>query len=133
MEIKILEIEAREILESYNGANNQLLEWQYKLKNTKNFNLARTQANYIMANHQTVPKIARRYVEIVKSFGETLMEQKHLITSPTKIWIEKLLCETEKAYHIWGRIVDSDKLYAFWIPKAAIIPEEKKLNRIIDY
>lgn len=133
MDMKILEIEAREILSGYTGANNQILEWQYKLNHDKKFKLARTQANYIMTSHNVVPKVARRYVEIVESFGETLAKQKGLTTTPRKIWVEKLLCETEKAYHIWGKITDANKLSAFWIPKAAIIPEEKKLNRVIDY
>ena len=133
MELKIIEIDAREILESYTGANNQILEWQYKYKNTKKFKLARTQAIYIVNNHEIVPKIARKYNEIVTAFGETLMEKRRLTTPPQRIWVEKLLTETEKAYHIWGKIIDSDKLHAFWIPKAAIIQEEKKLDRIIDY
>jgi hypothetical protein len=43
------------------------------------------------------------------------------------------LCETDRAYHIWGKIIDADKLNAFWLPKMAIVQEEKKLNRVIDY
>jgi hypothetical protein len=37
------------------------------------------------------------------------------------------------AYHIWGRVNDSEKNHAFWLPKFAIIQEEKKLNREVDY
>ena len=133
MELKILEIDARKILETYTGANNQILEWQYKFKNTKKFKLARTQALYIVNNHEITPKIARKYVEIVSAFGESLMEKRRLTTPPQKIWVEKLLTETEKAYHIWGKIIDADKLHAFWIPKASIIQEERTLDREIDY
>jgi len=133
MEMKILEIDAKEILRTYTGANNQILEWQYKLNNVKGFKLARTQALYITTNHLIVPKVARKWVEIVASFGDTLMGQKLLPTPPKKIWVEKLLTETDKAYHIWGKVIESEKLYAMWVPKAAILQEEKKLNRIIDY
>lgn len=133
MEMKILEIDAKKILETYTGANNQILEWQYKAKNTKKFKLARTQALYIVNNHEKTPKVARKYVEIVKSFGESLMEKRRLVTPPQKIWVEKLLTDTDKAYHIWGKVIDADKLHAFWVPKAALIQEEKKLNREIDY
>jgi len=133
MEIKILEIEAREILESYTGANNQILEWQYKYKNTKKFKLARTQASYIVANYEREPKVARRYVNIVKGFGDSLMEKKRLVKPVEKIWVEKLLTDTEKAYHVWGKVIDSEKLHGIWVPKAALIPEEKTLDREIDY
>lgn len=133
MELKILEIEAREILQTYTGANNQILEWQYKYNNAKGFKLARTQAIYIVANHQKVPKVARKWVEVVASFGETLASQRNSLVPIKKIWIEKLLTDTDKAYHIWGKITENDKLSAMWVPKAAILQEEKKLNRIIDY
>ena len=133
MELKIIEIEAREILQSYTGANNQILEWQYKYNNVKGFKLVRTQAIYIVANYQKVPKVARKWVEVVASFGETLASQRNSLVPIKKIWIEKLLTESEKAYHIWGKVIENEKLRAMWIPKGAILQEEKKLNRIIDY
>ena len=61
------------------------------------------------------------------------MDDRHLTKQPDKVWCEKLLCETDKAYHIWGKVIDTEKNYAMWLPKAAIIQEEKKLNREIDY
>jgi SNF2 family DNA or RNA helicase len=43
------------------------------------------------------------------------------------------LCESDKAYHIWGKLFEKEQLSAMWLPKAAIMQEEKKLNRVIDY
>lgn len=129
----IPEIEAKNILESYEGFNNQLLEWKRKLSYIKNYALTRTQAEYVIKYNNIVPKVAKKYVSIVSSFGETLMKQKLLTKPPEKIWVEKLLCESEKAYHIWGRIIETESNYAFWMPKTSIIQEEKKLNREIDY
>jgi SNF2 family DNA or RNA helicase len=133
METKIPEVVAREILVSYEGSNNQILDWKRKMFESKYFSLSRTQADYVIKYEKIVPKIARKYVKIVSNFGEKLREDKLLARIPEKLWFEKLLCESDKAYHIWGRITDSDNLHAFWIPKAAIIQEEKKLNRIVDY
>jgi SNF2 family DNA or RNA helicase len=130
---EIPEIKARNILENYEGSNNQILEWKMKMINSKTFSLTRTQSEYILKFHNTTPKIARKYIKISSSFGEKLMEDRRLVEPPNKIWCEKLLCDSDKAYHLWGKVVDSEKNYAFWIPKAAIIPEEKKLNREIDY
>lgn len=129
----IPEIEAREILSTYEGSNNQLLEWKRKFIEVKNFKLTRPQAEYVIKYKDTKPKVAKKYIEIVSTFGEKLMEDKLLTTTPTKIWCEKLLCESDKAYHIWGKIIDSEHLNAFWVPKAAVVQPEKKLNRVIDY
>lgn len=133
METKIPEIEARNILSGYTGFNNQLLDWKSKLLNGQNFNLTRTQADYILKYHQITPKVARKYIDIVPSFGEKLQEEKFLPKPVEKIWCEKLLCESDKAFHIWGKIFDAEHLKAFWIPKGAVLQPEKKLNRVIDY
>ena len=133
METKIPEIEARTILTTYEGSNNQLLDWKRKFVEVKNFKLTRPQADYVIKYHEVTPKVARKYINIVNTFGEKLMEDKLLPLPPTKIWCEKLLCDTDKAFHILGKILDSENLSAMWLPKAAVVQEEKKLNRIIDY
>jgi len=133
METKIPEIEARNILSTYEGANNQLIEWKRKFLNNKSFKLTRPQADYILRYNQITPKVVRRHIKVTPSFGEKLMKERMLANPIDKIWCEKLLCETDKAYHIWGKFFDFEKNYAFWIPKGAIIPSEKKLNRVIDY
>jgi len=129
----IPEIEAREILSTYEGSNNQLLEWKRKFTDVKNFKLTRPQAEYVMKYKDVTPKVARKYIKIVNTFGEKIMEEKLLTKPVEQIWCEKLLCDSEKAFHIWGKILDSEQNTAFWLPKAAIVQPEKKLNRIIDY
>lgn len=133
METKIPEIVAREILLSYSGSNNHLLDLKKRLLEVKSFNLTRTQAEYIIKYEKTIPKVAKKHVKIYESFAEKISEERLIPKVPEQIWVEKLLCETDKAYHIWGKILDHDNLYSFWLPKMAIIQEEKKLNRVIDY
>ena len=133
METKIPEIEARNILSTYEGSNNQLLDWKRKFIDVKNFKLTRPQSEYVQKYHEVTPKIARKHINIVSTFGEKIMEDRLLTTPPTKIWCEKLLCESDKAFHIWGKILEVDQLTAMWLPKAAVVQEEKKLDRIIDY
>lgn len=130
---KVPEIVAKNILETYEGYNNQLIDWKKKFETNKSFKLTRPQSEYVIKYHEVVPKIARKDIAIVENFGEKLKETKELNFVPEKIWCEKLLCETDKAYHIWGKIFENEKNHAFWIPKSAIIQEEKKLNREIDY
>ncbi len=133
METKIPEIEARNILSTYEGSNNQLLDWKRKFVEVKNFKLTRPQAEYVQKYHQVTPKVARKHITIVNTFGEKIMEDRLLPKVPEKLWCEKLLCESDKAYHIWGKVLDTEQNYAMWLPKAAILQEEKKLNRIVDY
>ena len=133
METKIPEIEARNILSTYEGSNNQLLDWKRKFVEVKNFKLTRPQSEYVQKYYQVTPKVARKYITIVSTFGEKIMEERLLPKVPEQIWCEKLLCESDKAYHIWGKVLEVDQLSAMWLPKAAIMQEEKKLNRVIDY
>ncbi len=133
MQSKIPEIEAREILSTYEGFNNQLIEWKRKLSEVKGFQLTRPQAEYVLKYHEVVPRVAKKYISIVDGFADKLMESKHLTKPPEKVWCEKLLCESDMAYHIWGKIFETEKNSAMWVPKSAIIQEEKKLNREIDY
>ena len=129
----IPEIEAREILQAYEGFNNVLLEYKRKFIDVKNFKLTRPQSEYVIKYKDTIPKVAKKHINIVSTFGEKIQEEKLLPLPPTQIWCEKLLCESDKAYHIWGKILDSEQNSAFWLPKSAIVQEEKKLNRVIDY
>lgn len=131
--MNIPEIKALNILETYEGANNQILEYKYKFLRYPNYKLTRTQAEYILTYHSVIPKIAKKHISLTKYFSENLKKDKELDYLPEKIWCEKLLCESEKAYHIWGKIKDTDDNFAFWVPKTAILQEEKKLNREIDY
>ena len=133
MEIQIPELEAKKVLSTYEGSNNQLLEYKRKFADVKNFKLTRPQAEYVLKYKDTTPKIARKYIQIVNTFGEKIQEERLLPKPPEQVWCEKLLCESDKAYHIWGKVLDSDQLSAMWLPKATIIQPEKKLNRVIDY
>ena len=129
----ILEIDAKNFLTEYNGSNNLLLDWQYKQLNIKSFKLTRTQSDYVVKYHNVQPKVAKKYLNIVESFGKQLQTERVLSEPVSKIWCEKLLCDSDKAYNVWGKIHESDKLNSFWIPKFAILVDEKKFTGVIDY
>ena len=129
----IPEIEAREIVTGYTGYNNQILEWKRKFETVKNFGLTRPQSEYVLKYWEKEPKVARKYVSIAKHFGSKLQEERLLMKPVEQVWVEKLLCESDKAYHIWGNITKEMKPISMWLPKASIIQEEKTLDREIDY
>ena len=125
MDIEIPEKKAMNLLVHYEGANNYILDIKDK-SNSKYYKLGRSQADYILKYHNDVPKIARKWVDIDIYYGEQLQEQKILPLRPNKIWVEKILVEKDKSFHIWGKIIESEKLYAFWVPKSQLIPNAKE-------
>jgi SWI/SNF-related matrix-associated actin-dependent regulator 1 of chromatin subfamily A len=131
--MNILENEAKNILINYNGENEQLLNWKSKFFKNKKYAITRTQAEYVIKYWNVKPKVAKKYVNILKSFAERIQNDLDLDFTPNKFWCEKLLCESDKAYHIFGKLNDNEVNHCFWIPKAAIAVEPKKLDREIDY
>ena len=129
----IPEVEALEIISGYTGYNNQIMLWKYKFETSKNYVLTRPQAEYVIKYCDVVPKVAKKFIPITKHFGDKLQEERLLMVPVEKIWVEKLLCESDKAYHVWGNINQDMKPIAMWVPKSAVIQQEKKLNRVIDY
>jgi len=53
--------------------------------------------------------------------------------TPTKVYIEKLLVEREKSYHIWGKFFEKDSLHEFWVPKTSLIKTHTIEKVDIDY
>lgn len=127
------EIQAREIVTGYTGYNNHILDLKYKFERSKNYSLTRPQSDYVIKYHEVVPKVARKYLSIAKSFGTKLQEDRLLMKPVEQVWVEKLLCESDKAYNIWGNLTDDMKPISMWIPKASVIQEEKTLDREVDY
>ena len=121
------------ILDDYKGSNNYILNLKNKKQNSKSFTPTRTQAEYIINFHGRTPKVAKKWVKLDSYFGKKMMEDKMYTKEPTEIYVEKLLVEKEKSYHIWGKIFSGDTLHDFWMPKSAIIKDNEVKNIVIDY
>lgn len=128
----IPEVRAHRILETYEGSNNYILRLKKKFLTNKNFKITRNQCDYIIDYHEVVPKVARKWVDLDTYFSKKMMEDKLYTKEPKKVYIEKLLLEKDKSYHVWGKIFESEELHDFWLPKSAIpINRERKVE--IDY
>jgi SWI/SNF-related matrix-associated actin-dependent regulator 1 of chromatin subfamily A len=132
MEIS-LESRAMIILETYEGGNNHILELKRKSQINKKFYPTRSQSEYIISFHDKQPKVARKWVILDAYFAQKLADDKLYTEIPDKIWVEKLLADKEKAYHIWGKVFDTEELHDFWLPKAAIIKDNSVKDVVIDY
>jgi SWI/SNF-related matrix-associated actin-dependent regulator 1 of chromatin subfamily A len=117
----------------YSGANNFILYLKEKKEKSKKFYPTRTQSDYINSYYNVRPKIARKWVELDTYFAKKFAEEKYLFQTPDKIYIEKLLVEKEKSYHIWGKFFEKDVLSEFWIPKSALIKSHTVEKVEIDY
>jgi len=129
----LVEQKALVLLESYSGANNHIIYLQNKKKTNGKFYPTRTQSDYIINYFNTTPKIARKWVDLDTYFAKKFAEERYLMETPEKIYIEKLLVEKEKSYHIWGKFFDKDPLTEFWVPKSALIKSHNVDKVEVDY
>lgn len=128
-----LESKALSILETYEGGNNFILELKRKSQINKKFYPTRSQAEYIITNHENQPKVARKWIILDTYFAKKLADDKLYTEIPEKIWVEKLLAEKEKAYHIWGKVFEKEELHDIWLPKASIIKDNTVKDVVIDF
>jgi SWI/SNF-related matrix-associated actin-dependent regulator 1 of chromatin subfamily A len=134
MSIEIsLESKAISLLESYDGGNNYILELKRKQQINKKFYPTRSQSEYIINFHDKQPKVAKKWVVLDSYFALKFANEWNLIRIPERFWIEKLLAEKEKAYHVWGKIEEDDQLKDYWLPKAAIIKDNTVKDIVVDY
>jgi SWI/SNF-related matrix-associated actin-dependent regulator 1 of chromatin subfamily A len=129
----LIEHKALDLLGTYSGANNYILYLKHKKEVSNKFFPTRSQSEYITTYYNTTPKVARKWVELDTYFAKKFAEERYLLQVPEQIYIEKLLVEKEKSYHVWGKFFDSDKLSEFWIPKSALIKTHKVESVNIDY
>ncbi len=128
-----LESKAMTILENYEGGNNYLLELKRKSQINKKFYPTRSQSEYIINFHDKQPKVAKKWVILDAYFAQKLADDKLYTEIPEKVWVEKLLADKEKAYHIWGKVFEKEELHDFWLPKAALIKDNSVKDVVIDY
>jgi SWI/SNF-related matrix-associated actin-dependent regulator 1 of chromatin subfamily A len=130
---QIIEQKALELLDSYSGANNYILYMKSKKETNKKFYPTRTQADYIVNYFDTKPKVARKWVVLDTYFAKKFATERYLLEIPEKVYIEKLLVEKDKSYHIWGKFFEKDILSEFWIPKSSLIKTHSVEKVEIDY
>ena len=128
-----LESKALSLLEDYEGGNNYLIELKRKSQLNRKFYPTRSQSEYIINNHDKQPKVAKKWVILDTYFAQKLADDKLYTEIPQKVWVEKLLCDKEKAYHIWGKVFETEEFHHFWLPKAAIIKDNTVKDVVIDY
>ena len=131
--VSVLERKALDLLETYQGANNYIIRLRQKQIDNKKFYPTRAQAEYIINYYETSPKVAKKWVELDSYFAQKIANDKLFSSVPTKVFVEKLLVEKDTAYHIWGKFFESEQVHDFWIPKVAMVKDNKVKDVVIDY
>lgn len=133
MVTNLIEQKAIEILDNYSGANNYILKLKSNKESNKKFYPTRAQSEYITNYHEVPPKVAKKWVDLDPYFAKKIADEKLYTEIPTELYIEKLLVEKEKSYHIWGKIFSGETLHDFWLPKGAVIKSHRIEKVEIDY
>ena len=129
----LIELKALDILDNYSGTNNYIQKLKYLKDSNKKFYPTRSQAEYIINYHSVEPKVAKKWVNIEPYFANKIADEKNMLTIPTDIWVEKLLVDKDKSYHIWGKFNTGDTITDMWLPKAALLKTHNTSVVEIDY
>ena len=129
----VLELKASEMLKGYEGANNFILKLKYIQSISPKFMPNKTQSDYIVTHFNDKPKIARKWVLIDPYFAEKFSKDKNLDFIPERIWVEKILVERDKSFHIWGKLKEENQLSDFWFPKAFLLKDNFVQGVSVDF
>ena len=109
------------LLESYEGINPYLIKLRIEFLKNKKLALTENQSKYIMDNHDREPVYVNRVVGVTAYLGEELQKQEGLSFVPEKVLIEFILAETEKTFHIYGKLKQNQKeSKMYWLPKTQV-------------
>lgn len=115
---------ALSLLNDYKGKNPYIKKLRKEYKQKGKLILTENQSKYIIDNFKTDPIKINRVLEITEYLGEELKKQNDLSFTPKKILIQFILGETEKTFHIYGKLKKNQKeSKMYWIPKTQLIDD----------
>ena len=127
---------ALELLEKYEGKNPYLKKLKSKFLKNKSFTLTDNQTKYIMRNHDKEPVFINKVIHISDYLGAELKKQETLSFIPERILFEYILGETEKTYHVYGKLKrNQEKSGMYFIPKTQVLddPYYEEINIEVDF
>lgn len=118
-------ISALRLLSEYKGKNPYIKKLKYNHENTRGgITLTTTQSAYILDNYENEPILINRVVAISDYLGLELQKIQNLSFKPERILIEYMLAETEKSFHIYGKLKrNQDKSAMYFIPKSQVMDD----------
>lgn len=124
------------LLEKYKGRNPYLINLRNKyLKNGK-ISLTQTQDRYVNEFYNVEPQLINRLISINNFLGEQMKEDLKLTFTPQKILVEFMLAETEKSFHVYGKLTTKQPhSQMYWLPKTMVLddPYFEEINVDVDF
>ena len=109
------------LLEGYEGINPYLKKLKIAYLKNKKLALTENQSKYILDNHDREPQYINRVIGITSYLGDELQKQNELSFTPEKILIEFILADTEKTFHVYGKLKQNQKeSKMYWLPKTQV-------------
>lgn len=112
------------LLENYKGRNPYLISLKNKLLKNGKINLTQTQDKYVNEFYNVEPQLINRLVSINNFLGEQMKEDLKLSFTPQKVLIEYMLAETDKSYHVSGKLTTKQQYpQLYWLPKTMVLDD----------
>lgn len=124
------------LLEKYSGINPYLKKLQKNYLNNRQMTITANQAKYIIDNHNKQPIFINRLIEITEYLGTEFQKSENLSFIPKKIFVEFILADTEKTFHVYGKLKQNQKeSKMYWLPKTQIFddPYFEKVDIHVDF
>ena len=124
------------ILEGYEGKNPYLKKLKYQLTKNGKIALTTNQSKYIIDNHDKEPLYCNKVIGITEFLGETLKKNENLKFTPERILFEYILAESDKAYHVYGKLKRNQKKSGmYFIPKTQVLddPHYEEVDIDVDF
>ena len=108
-------------LEDYNGSNEYLISLKARMIKEGSFVISPSVAEYIELNFDREPLEINKIIEINEFLGKQLQNKFELNHIPEKVLVEWVLGETEKSYHVKGKVFKNQKYSPlFYVSKSQI-------------
>lgn len=122
-------------LENYSGINPYLRKLKQDYLKNKKIALTDNQTKYILDNYNKEPIYINRVIRISSYLGEELEKTEGLTFTPEKILIEFVLAETDKTYHVYGKLSTKQQSKMYFLPKTQVYddPYFEPINIDVDF
>lgn len=113
-----------QILQNYAGKNPYIKKLKKDFLKTGRMTLTENQIRYVTEFHNVEPLLINKIVSINNFLGEQMKENLKLSFTPAKILIEFMLADTEKSFHVFGKLTTKqEKSQMYWLPKTMVIDD----------
>lgn len=111
-------------LKDYEGKNPYIKKMKKKLLANGKLTLTEAQSKYIMDNFDKEPMLINKVVNISEFLGESLQQNEKLSFKPERILIEYMLADSEKTYHVYGKLTrKQEKSGMYFLPKTQVMDD----------